>query len=366
MRRTCLVVGAGLAGAAAAWALARRGFHVVVFEGAAVVGGHVRTEWFQGIPYEPHGAHIFHTPDAAVWRLVTSLVPFEPYRHRVLTRMRGRLWSWPLQLSELRGLDEWPDIERELATRPPVPDHSDFESYCVTMMGETLYRLYIRDYTRKQWARDPDTLASSIAFRRVELRDDGHQEIFRDPNQGWPTGGYAPLVEAMLGAAEVNLGSTLRFKDLPSLARPGDPVIVTSALDDFFGAELGALEWRGVRLTSRAEPGVALAQAAMVVNEPDPMVPWTRTIETKWALPQLHRQLGTIVMREFPDSRAKHYPVADRAGVNATLQSRYERRAASLARNPLVCAGRLATYRYINMDEAIRQGLNAAHRVLHM
>jgi UDP-galactopyranose mutase len=71
-------------------------------------------------------------------------------------------------------------------------------------------------------------------------------------------------------------------------------------------------------------------------------------------------------MREFPDSSAKHYPVADRAGGNAALQSRYERLAASMARNPLVCAGRLATYRYINMDEAIRQGLNAADRVLQM
>jgi UDP-galactopyranose mutase len=366
MPRSCLIVGAGLAGATAAFMLSRRGYHVVVHEQADVVGGHVRTEWLRGIPYEPQGAHVFHTKDFDIWRLVTELAQFEPYRHRVLTRVHDRLWSWPLQVSELRALDEWADIERELASRPAAPDRTNFETYCIAIMGQTLYELFVRDYTRKQWGRDPDTLAATVADRRVEVRDDEQRDLFSDPYQGWPTNGYTALVERMLESVEVILGSFVTCSDLKTLADEGDPVVVTSALDDFFDARYDPLEWRGIRGVARADPHTVLAQGAMVVNEPDPALPWTRTIETKWALPQLHQRRGTIVVREFPDSSAKHYPVPDRAETNAARQSRYEQLLRSSARNPLVHAGRLATYRYINMDEAIRQGLDAASHVLRL
>ncbi|MER6558526.1 FAD-dependent oxidoreductase [Streptomyces sp. NPDC001027] len=362
--KSCVVVGAGLTGATAASELARQGFQVRVYEQADVVGGHVRTEWIRGIPYEPHGAHIFHTRDTAVWQLVCKFTDFVPYQHRVTIRVRSHELSWPLQRGELPQLEEWPEVEQELASLPHKPDSTNFETYCRSLMGETLYNLCVHNYTLKQWGRAPEELSASVAANRVELRDDGYRGLFRDPHQGWPERGYADLVEALLEPAEIHLGQPITCADLVELTRPGEPVVITSALDDFFSGELGPLEWRGVRLESKFIPDVRLAQSSMVVNEPDLAVPWTRTIETKWALEKLHDAPGTVVMREYPGASAKHYPVPDSAGINRALQASYEAKLAAYTRNPLMAAGRLATYSYINMDQAVRQGLDAARHIV--
>lgn len=359
---TVVIIGAGLSGAAAAWLLTRKGFRVEVYEKSNVIGGHVRTEWIHGIPYEPHGAHIFHTYDSSVWRLVSETVELVPYRHRVLTSVRDRLISWPPQENELRELSEFEDIVRELAARPAVRDHTNFETYCISLLGPTLYSVAVRGYTQKQWGRDPETLSADIAKGRVELRTDNDVEFFRDPYQGWPRGGYAELVEAFLGSAVIHLGRTVTVNDLSAIARRYQPVIVTSALDDFF-EEPGALPWRGIRTESIYLPEVTLAQSAMVINEPADNVAWTRSIETKWALGELHDRLGTIVQREFPGAPAKHYPVLDSAGEYSRIQRSFERRLAHYPRNPIYSVGRLATYRYINMDAAIVSGLHAANQI---
>jgi UDP-galactopyranose mutase len=362
VRETIIVIGAGLSGAASAWLLMRKGFRVEVYEKADVVGGHVRTEWLRGIPYEPHGAHIFHTYDSSVWQMVSETVEFAPYRHRVLTSVRGHLISWPPQENELRGLTDFEDIVRELATRPGVVDHSNFETYCISLLGFTLYEATVRGYTQKQWGRDPCTLSAAVAEGRIELRADGYVDLFRDPYQGWPRGGYNELVEALLGQAVVHLGSTVTVKDLPTITRPGQPVIVTSALDDFF-EEPGTLPWRGIRTEATYLPDTALAQPAMVVNEPAAGIEWTRSIETKWALDELRDRPGTVIMREYPGASAKHYPVLDSAGEHRVTQDALEHRLAGISRNPTYAAGRLATYRYINMDAAIIGGLRAADLV---
>ncbi|MFZ3548798.1 FAD-dependent oxidoreductase [Streptomyces sp. 4.24] len=143
--KSCTVIGAGLTGAATAWELARHGYQVRVYEQADVVGGHVRTEWLRGIPYEPHGAHIFHTHDNEVWQLVNSLADFVPYEHRVTIRVRSHQLSWPLQRGELPQLDEWPEVEKELALLPHQPDSTNFETHCRSLMGETLYNLLSRN-----------------------------------------------------------------------------------------------------------------------------------------------------------------------------------------------------------------------------
>jgi UDP-galactopyranose mutase len=357
------IVGAGIAGAAAAWRLTRHGFHVRVFERSNVVGGHIRTEWMNGVPYEPNGAHVFHTHDEDVWRLVSKLTDFVPYRHRVVIRVRGHLLSWPIQTRELSALSDFDDITEQLKRRPKVPDNTNFETYCVSLLGTVLYNECVREYTRKQWGRDPHTLSAAVAAGRVELRNDGYGDLFRDPFQGWPRHGYAALIEAMLDSAEVHLGEVVTIDDLPSVTQSGDPVVVTSALDDFL-REPGALPWRGVRLQPQFQPSVTLAQPAMVINEPSPSVAWTRTIETKWAIDELHERAGTIVMREFPGASAKHYPVADVGGGSRAIQSELEHRLHEYRRNPLYTAGRLATYRYINMDAAVRDGLDAASQIM--
>ncbi len=367
--RAVTVVGAGPTGATAAHQLAEAGWRVRVLERSQVLGGHTRTEWIGGVPYEPNGAHLFHTSHQEVWSLVTRLVEMIPYRHRVLTRVGGRLLSWPIQLDEVKELDEWPSIEEELRhigrSAPSVPP-TNFEQHCVSLMGETLYRLFVEGYTRKQWGCDPKLLSASIAPKRVELRTDGVTDLFRDPFQGWPVGGYGLLCERLLdGVHEVGLGIDVSEGTLAELVPPGEPVVLTCALDGFFADAHGPLDWRGVELRSTWHPTIDgdFAQDAMVINEPSPDVPYTRTVESKHVLAASHLPTlpaGTVVSVEHPGAPAKHYPVLDAAGRNADAQEAYLRLARGWERNPLLPAGRLATYRYINMDEAMLSGMQVA------
>ena len=354
-----VVIGAGLTGLTAAHTLTRRGFDVTVYERDFAVGGHARSESMRGVPYEPHGAHIFHTSDSRVWGLVTSLVEMLPYRHRVLTEVEGESFSWPIQRDELERLDAWPRIQRELASLSTVIDPSNFESWCVSQMGETLYGLFIDGYTTKQWGRPGRELSYDLGPKRVELRWDGNRELFRDPHQGWPAKGYGALAEALAADTKIVLGQAVTLGDLPDIVAPGVPVIVTAALDDFCEQAHGPLDWRGVSLDAHWLPGVEFAQGAMVVNRPSLDVTYTRTIETKHVLGDSDLP-GTVLMYEYPGAKAKHYPVPDAAGENRAAQQEYEATVRAYDRNPLIPAGRLARYTYINMDEAMRDGMVAA------
>lgn len=358
------VVGAGLTGATAAWALHRAGRKVVVIEREKVVGGHTRSEWLHGIPYEPNGAHIFHTDDSEVWKLASGLTEFVPYEHRVRTRIGSQTLSWPMQLEELAGLAEWPQIQRELAALPSMPDSSNFQTWCLGIMGETLFHLFVAGYTAKQWGRDPSELSTEFAPKRVELRSDGYLGLFRDPHQGWPKLGYSALSEALLEHVDIQLCEPITSANVGEVIPPGATVVMTGPLDDFYDDVDGALEWRGVRLVPHWIPDEVLALEAMVVNEPDVTIPYTRSVETKHVLTDLHDRPGTVVCFEYPGSQAKHYPVYDAAGANRGIQQRYEDRLRAETRYRLIPAGRLAKYLYINMDESMRQGLNVAEEVL--
>lgn len=358
------VVGAGLAGAAAAHLLTEAGCAVDVVEGDPTWGGQLRTASANGILYEPAGAHIFHTADQEVWQLVTSLVEMRPYRHRVQTEAFGRLLSWPPQLSELRELPQWPVIDAELAARPVRPRPDNFETWCIDLLGETLYRQLIEGYTRKQWGVDPAALAAVWAPKRIELRADGFRDLFRDPYQGWPAGGYTGLIDALLRRVPVTLGQRVSVHDWDELCQGADAVVVTCALDELFGDCLGPLPWRGVSLRSRYLPGVAHALPCGVVNAPSLTHPYTRAIETKWMSGQ--SDPGTVVSYEFPGAPARHYPIDDVAGENRARQRQYEKELAALPGPPRYQIGRLATYTYLDMDQVIRQAINTVRQLMEL
>jgi UDP-galactopyranose mutase len=356
------VVGGGLAGAATAALLAGAGRSVEVIEGDPTWGGQLRTATAAGILYEPAGAHIFHTADREVWQLVTGLVEMRPYRHLVQTEAFDRLLSWPPQHSELRQLPQWPVIERELAARPQRPRPENFETWCIDLMGETLYRELIEGYTRKQWGVDPAELAAVWAPKRIELRSDDYRYLFRDPYQGWPEGGYTRLIDALLRRVPVTLGQRVSVLDWEELCAGADALVITCALDEFFGESLGALPWRGVWLRSRYLPDQEHALPCGVVNTPSLAQPYTRAIETKWMSGQSGP--GTVVSYEFPGAPVRHYPIDDVAGANRARQRQYEKELATLPGPPRYQVGRLATYAYLDMDQVIRQAMNAARQLL--
>jgi UDP-galactopyranose mutase len=371
-RTDVLVVGAGWSGAVVARDLHDAGLRVHVVEKAAVVGGHARCEVLNGVVYEPNGAHIFHTSNRRVAQYVQRFGMTRPYEHRVVAQVYLRdddesavLLSWPPQIAELRSLVDWPIIERELAELPALPKGEDFESWVVSLMGRHLYRLFIEEYTRKQWGCEPSALSSRFAPRRIELRDDGYTRLFRDQWEFFPAAGASGVIEAILDRVPVTCGVALTAEDLLQMQRRPRAVIVTAPLDDFLGRP-GTLAWRGIRMVSRYVPTRNLAETvtpAYVVNHPSARVPYTRTVETKHASGQLIG--GTVVSEEHPGASARHYPVptVDRVNEakNVALRAEVEE---TMAGTPVFYCGRLATYSYINQDQAIEGAFSCAAEVM--
>ncbi|WJZ48541.1 UDP-galactopyranose mutase [Actinomycetia phage DSL-LC01] len=360
--RKALIVGSGLTGVTAGIHLKNTGeWNVEIHEAFRIAGGAVRTESIGGILYEPNGTHISHTENERVVEVLKKYSEWVPYVHIVKTVVNGRTLSWPPQVSELQELEEWPQIKLELDRLPSEPDKTNFETYAISIMGETLYRWFIYPYTAKQWGTDPSNLSSSFAPKRIDLRTDGYRPLFRDSWQGWPRGGWTQLMMNMLADAADEVW--LNKKDSIDTIDWGawDAVIVTAPLDEFLHAE--PLAWRGVSLQHRYIPGQeGYALAAGVVNQPGLEVPYTRIIETKQMSDQADL-VGTVLSYEYPGAPVKHYPVADAEGVNKARANELKRQLVE-AFPHAVTAGRLANYVYIDTDQAILQGIVAAEKVL--
>jgi UDP-galactopyranose mutase len=372
MNGRVLIVGAGLTGCTVAHRLARHGVESVVIEREAVPGGLIRSERLNGVLYEPHGSHVFHTDDDEVWELVDAIVPFNAYRHRVRIMIEGRLLNWPILASDLDRQSAGERIRRELAARRGVdPEEragaANFEQWCLDVMGPTLYERYIKPYTEKQWGRPARELPAAWAPRRVAVRWDNYPYLFRDRHQGWPAGpdGYTDLIDGLLDdpAIELRTGLRVRLGDLGAhmATVEADVTVLTCPLDEFCDGALGWLEWRGVAVRSVHLPHVDRAQQAMVVNYPSPEYPFIRIHETKHASGE--QCPGTVLGFEFTGYPARHYPIESRR--NTALNARYQtliRR--SLAPRRVVFAGRLSTYAYMDMDECMRQALDRADELV--
>jgi len=363
------VIGSGWAGAAAAYTLQECGVRTEIFEKAAVVGGHSRAEVMQGVVYEPNGPHIFHTSDREVARFVHRFGLGRPYAHCPLTEIfidgEPRVMSWPMQIEEVRQLPQWAAIHRELNARPARPDENSFETYCISLIGETLYRLFVYDYTVKQWNTEPRLLAAHFAPKRIVLRHDGDRRLFHDTWQYFPAAGVNSVIESVLATVPVNLNAEIVLADIvDNLYRDYDGVVCTAPLDTF-GRSTGELEWRGIRSHAVFHPvdeAGATVTPGYTINRPHRNVAYTRTVETKHATGQ--QVYGTIVCEEYPNGDDRHYPVftVDDRNRRTNEQLKHNIRATSPV--PVWFCGRLANYQYINQDEAIRQGFDTAREIL--
>ena len=370
MSKRVAVVGAGWSGAVTAERLSAGGIDVEVFERAANVGGHSRSETLNGVVYEPNGAHIFHTSNADVAAYVDRFGLSRPYAHAVKAQVHLgdddalTLLSWPPQLEGLRDLALWPTIEKELAALPKNPAGEDFETFVMSLMGPTLYNLFIRDYTAKQWGRPATELSSSFAPKRVELRDDGYRRLFRDQWEFFPADGMNSVIEGVLAKSSVTCGAEVLIKDLAGMEGDFDAFVVTAPLDWLLGRD-GELEWRGIHLKSRYVPVERPEETctpAYVVSWPDLRYPFTRTIETKHATGQ--QIMGTVVSEEYPGAPARHYPVPTVDRRFEALNERYKDEVRNALDRPVYFWGRLANYLCINQDQAIEQGFACSAEVL--
>lgn len=363
-----LIVGAGLTGCTLAHRLAREGIGSVLLERSRVPGGLIRSEHMGGVLYEPHGSHIFHTEDQEVWSLANEMTPFNDYRHRVDIVIEGKLLNWPILVSDIDAQSDGDLIRNELEERRGVDSErrakaANFEEWCLELMGPTLYERYIKPYTEKQWGRPPRELSASWAPRRVSVRWDNDPYLFPDPYQGWPAGpnGYTDLIDGLLAndLTELHYGHDVTLENLSELAAPHSPdlIVLTCPLDVFCDGRFGSLEWRGIHVASVHIPHLEYAQRAMVTNYPALEYPFIRIHETKHASGQ--KCEGTVLGFEFTGAPTRYYPVE--TSENRSLNDRYQNFLRDeLGSERVAFAGRLANYVYIDMDDCMRQALDAA------
>ena len=375
----CLIVGAGLYGAALARELTDRGRRVLMVEKRDHVGGNARTEERDGIMVHVYGAHIFHTDSDRVWKFVNRFAGFSGYRHRVRTLSGGRYYSLPFNLKTFRavlGTDDPEEIravirrqvqEAGLEGREPA----SLEEQAIRLVGTDMYERLIRGYTQKQWGRPCSALPAEI-IRRLPLRWNDNDEYFNDRYQGIPVRGYTDMVLRMLEGIDVLTGTDfLEPAARRELESAADRIVFTGPIDAYYGYRFGPLAYRGLRFETVRYEDREFFQEGAVVNYADEDVPWTRIIEHKWfvagaAAPgtgQPGRQSGmTIITREYPAEWKRgdeaFYPVTDDENMEKYRQY------ARLAEGSRVrFGGRLGSYRYYDMDDAIAAALEDADRI---
>jgi UDP-galactopyranose mutase len=326
-----LIVGGGLTACTVAHRLAEHGVESVILERLAVPGGLIRSELKEGVLYEPHGSHIFHTEDREVWELANRMTPFNDYRHRVDIVIEGKILNWPILVSDIDAQSRSDEIHRQLRERRGVDPSArataaNFEEWCLELMGPLLYERYVKPYTEKQWGRPAAELSAQWAPRRVSVRWDNDPYLFPDPYQGWPSGpgGYTDLIDGLINSDLITLrmGTEVTLQNLDSHLREhnADFVVLTCPLDVFASHRLGALEWRGILVRNVHVPHVEFAQGAMVVNYPGHEYPFIRIHETKHASRQVVS--GTVLGFEFAGAPTRYYPIELPA--NRTLNDRYQ------------------------------------------
>lgn len=363
-----IIVGAGIWGCTVARLLADRGKRVLVLERRDAVGGNCRAEIdpATGIEIHLHGSHIFHTSDERVWQFLRRFTEFNGYRHQVLAKHRGRCYFLPLGLPLINaffGVDLTPEelpafleAKRDSSIRTP----RNFEEQALALAGSELYEAFFKNYTAKQWNRDPKTLSADL-LRRLPFRATYDTGYFADPHQGIPSGGYQKMFEAMLDSPRIEVRLNTEF----TLAELSDvPTYCSGAPDRLFEYRFGTLPWRSLRFETERKP-LTDFQGNSVVNYCDADVPFTRIHEFKHYHPEWQGAFcapETVITREFPQDWTPgdepYYPV--NTPESERLLAEYRREAARYPQ--LILGGRLGNYRYYDMDKAVAAAFDAVER----
>jgi UDP-galactopyranose mutase len=351
-----LVVGAGFAGSIIAERLARTaGQRVLVVDRRDHIAGNAYDYVDEhGVLVHKYGPHIFHTNSDKVVDYLSQFTEWRPYEHRVLARVDGMLLPIPINrttINMLYGLslsteEEAQGFFDERAEDIPLLKTS--EDSVVAKVGRELYEKFFRGYTRKQWGLDPSELDASVTAR-VPTRTNRDGRYFTDTYQAMPLHGYTRLFERMLAHEHIKVMLNTDYREIAGVI-PYRELIYTGPIDAFFDHVYGKLPYRSLefRHETLAEPR---AQAVGTVNYPNEHA-YTRITEFKHLTGQEHPK--TSIVYEYPRAEGDpYYPVP--RPENAALYEKYRELARATPRVHFV--GRLATYRYYNMDQVVAQAL---------
>jgi UDP-galactopyranose mutase len=356
-----LIVGAGFAGAVLAERIAaERGERVLIVDRRDHVAGNAYdVHDAAGVLMHRYGPHIFHTNSQAVFDHLSRFTAWRFYEHRVLAEVDGQLLPIPINLdtiNRLYGLSlTSEELEAWLAARAePVAEIRTSEDVVVSRVGRELYEKFFRGYTRKQWGLDPAQLDKSVTAR-VPTRTDRDDRYFTDQFQFMPEAGYTAMFQRMLDHPLIEVRLSTDYAEVAEV-KPRRGLVWTGAVDEFFGYRFGRLPYRSLRF-EHVTLDQAQFQPVGTVNYPMSQA-YTRISEYKHLTGQAHPK--TTITYEYPTGEGDpYYPVP--RPENEALYKRYE--ALALATRDVWFVGRLATYRYYNMDQVVGQALATFRRI---
>lgn len=353
-----LIVGAGFSGAVLAERLAsQRGATCLVIDRRNHIGGnaHDRTD-AAGVLIHPYGPHYFRTNSDRVVAYLSQFTEWHAVEYKVLSHTHGRYWQFPINLNTFEALVGHPSTPEEMAAqlaewRVPIASPANSEEVIISQVGRRLYEMFFENYTLKQWRRHPRDLDPSVCGR-IPVRTNRDDRFCDEKFQALPRDGYTAMFRRMLDHPRIETRLGTDFREARTQI-PHRHLIYTGPIDEYFDNRLGPLPWRSLRFEMETLP-VEFAQPVMQVNYPNDH-DYTRVVEIKHATGQKLPQ--TTIVREFPQDYAPglepYYPIP--APDARALYARYAELAAMEKR--VTFAGRLATYRYYNMDQCIAAAL---------
>lgn len=356
-----LVVGAGFAGCTVAERLASQlGKRVLLVDKRNHIGGNANDYYNEaGILVHQYGPHIFHTNNERVFAYLSQFTEWRPYQHRVLAYVDGQLVPMPINLdtiNQLYGLNLSSNQLEEFFShvREPIAEVRTAEEAILSQVGRDLYAKFFRGYTRKQWGLDPSELDASVT-RRVPIRTNRDSRYFSDRYQGIPKHGYSALFARMTAHPNISVLLNTDYRSIVDEVRFGR-LVYTGPIDQFFDYSHGRLPYRSLRFEFETLPMMTY-QPVATVNYPNDY-DFTRVTEFKHLTGQIHPR--TTIMREYPQAEGDpYYPVPNEH--SREFAQKYLHHASKL--KSVWFAGRLANYRYCDMDQVVEAALDLFQRL---
>lgn len=349
------IVGAGFAGLTLAQKLCEIGHRCLVVDKRPHIGGNCYDKHDDhGVLLHEYGPHYFRTNSKKVLDYLSRFTEWLPVDYKIKSFAEGRLWSFPINLNTYEELIGRPstteEFEEYLArVRVPIENPKNSEEVIVSQVGWQLYETFFLGYTLKQWKKHPRDLDASVCGR-IPIRTNRDDRYLKEDFQAIPTAGYTKLFENMVASCGDNIRIMLNA-DFKSVKEPHDYLIYTGPIDEYFGKCYGALPYRSLRF-EREHHAVEFYQPAMQVNYPNDY-DYTRIVEIKHATGQ--KIDHTTIVKEYPsDEGDPYYPIPN--DETAALYKKYQVLADS--ENRVSFVGRLARYRYYNMDQIVAMALS--------
>lgn len=360
-----LIVGAGITGSIFAHEATKLGKKVLVIDKRKHIGGNCYTENKDGIDVHIYGPHIFHTSNKKVWDYINKFTDFNNFINSPLAMVNNNLYNLPFNMNMFYQVfnERNPDkikkiIESEKSSFKDVKPRN-LEEQSKKLVGETIYNLFIKGYTEKQWGRSCTELRPEI-IKRLPVRYTFNNNYFNDIYQGIPIKGYTEIFKKLLNG--INLQVNTEFKDIKNKV-DFTHCIYTGPIDEFFNYEFGELDYRTLKFDHHVK-NVSNYQGNAVINYNDAKVPYTRIVEHKHfnLTPEILQIKKTHVTYEYSETfnknihNTRYYPTG--GAKNQNIFKKYLKKSKTEKYKNITFCGRLGSYKYYDMDDCIEEVLN--------